>query len=72
MVTIHFKLFDAGTIQLEIDKPTRFNELLKRCPLHLDEKKGGFIAVRNHSIITGNELVSDSDEIEVFPALSGG
>ncbi len=72
MVTIHFKLTDTGTVQLDVSGPESLESLLERCEADCALELGGFIAVRKSRIITGKDLVEDFDEIEIFPALSGG
>jgi sulfur carrier protein ThiS len=33
---------------------------------------GGVIAIRQGQVITKNSIVEDGDEIDIFPAISGG
>ncbi len=72
MVTIYFKLTDTGTVQLDVSGPESLESLLERCEAGSGLELGGFIAVRKNRIITGKDLVEDFDEIDIFPALSGG
>jgi len=72
MVKVTFKLSDAGTVNLEIDQPVKFDEVIKRSALMANIELGGFIAVRNGKVITTDDIVEQNDEIDVFPAISGG
>ena len=72
MVKVTFKLSDAGTVNIEIDQPEKFDKVIKRSAQLADVELGGFIAVRNGKVITADDLVEQNDEIDVFPAISGG
>ncbi len=72
MVTVNFKLTDTGTVQLDVSGPERFDNILQRCTTTSSVHLGGFIAVRDNRVLTEKDLVLDRDEIDVFPALSGG
>ena len=72
MVTIHFKLQDIKSIQIAIDGPQTFAAILQHCLPNTGFEPDGLIAVRNNRIISKADWVEDLDEIDVFPALSGG
>lgn len=72
MVKVNFKLSEAGTVSLNIDVPERLDDVLSQCAVQAGVDLGGYIAVRKGKVITGDELIHDSDEIDVFPAISGG
>ena len=72
MVKVTFKLSDTGTVTIKIDQSVRFDKVLKKAARIAGVKLGGFIAVRNGQIITVDDPVDPDDEIEVFPAISGG
>ena len=72
MVTVNFKLQDRESVKLAVDQPQRLEQILARCSDQSAIAWGGFIAVRNNAIITGSDWVEDLDEIDIFPALSGG
>jgi molybdopterin converting factor small subunit len=72
MVIINFKLQDIESVQLSVDEPQKFERILQRCKNNTGFELGGFIAVRNNMVITETDLVEDLDEVDVFPALSGG
>ncbi len=72
MVTVNFKLQKNGSVQLPVYGPERFEAILERCAMKSRVDLGGFIAVRKNRVITGRDMIKDYDEIDVFPALSGG
>jgi sulfur carrier protein ThiS len=72
MVTVTFKLSDIGAVELELTTPQRLDIVLRQCAEIADVEPGGFIAVRNGRVITAETLVEENDNIEIFPALSGG
>lgn len=72
MVTVNFKLSDKGTMKLDVSKPESFTSILERCVTCPEREVGAFIAVRDNRVIAGEDIILDFDEIDVFPALSGG
>jgi sulfur carrier protein ThiS len=72
MVTVTFKLSDLGTVSLEIDEPVPFSTVLHLCAQKTGAEIGGVIAVRNGRLISQKDLVHSNDQVDVFPALSGG
>ena len=72
MVVVNFKLTDVGRVELEIAKPEKFETLLRKCATKAGLELGGVIAIKNSKVITGDDMVTDGDEIDVFPAISGG
>lgn len=72
MVTVNFKLSDVGSVQLDIGGPEKLEQVLEQCAALAGIELGGVITVRSGRVITGRTLVEDSDEIDVFPAISGG
>jgi sulfur carrier protein ThiS len=72
MVKVTFKLSDAGTVNLEIDQPVKFDKVKERAAQIAGIQLGGCIAVRNGKVITAGDLIEQNDEIDVFPAISGG
>lgn len=72
MVTVHFKLQDMESIQLAVDEPQQLERILQRCSENQCFELGGFIAVRNNTVIRETDWVEDLDEIVIFPAISGG
>lgn len=72
MVTVTFKLSEAGSVSLTIDKPQPLQAVLDEAALQGGIELGGFIAVCNGRVITGDNLVAENDTVDVFPAISGG
>lgn len=72
MVTVTFKLTDAGSVQLEVSEPQTLENLLNKCTKIVDINLGGFIAVRNGTVITAETPIENGDTIDIFPAISGG
>lgn len=72
MVTVNFKLTDTPPVLLEVNGPESFENILARCVTQNKMQLGGIIAVRRNKVLSARDLVRDLDEIDVFPALSGG
>ncbi len=72
MVTVTFKLSDADPVSLELKQPEPLNSVLTRAAQQAGVELGGFIAVKNDKVIRAGDLVGIEDEIDVFPAISGG
>lgn len=72
MVTVNFKLTDIGRIEIALVKQETLATVLQQCRRQSGIELGGIIAVRCGKVITKNDLVRDGDEIDVFPAISGG
>lgn len=72
MVTIDFKLTEAGRVEFDLPAPMPLVEVLRRCAARTDYTCGSYIAVRKGRVVTGGDMVEDQDHIDIFPALSGG
>ena len=72
MVIINFKLTNADKVTLEITAPGKLSELLPIAAQKAGVKLGGFIAIKNGKVITKEHLIDTCDEINIFPAISGG
>jgi molybdopterin converting factor small subunit len=72
MVVVNFKLTDVGRVELVIVKPEKLESVLRKCTAKSGLELGGIIAIRKSRVIKGNDVVEDGDEIDVFPAISGG
>lgn len=72
MVTVNFKLFEIGRIEVSIEKHETLATLLRHCTAQAGIELGGIIAIRKGKVLKKNDLVEDGDEIDVFPAISGG
>lgn len=72
MVKVTFKLSDCDTIEIEIKAAERLGTILEKSAQVACVELGGFIAVRNGKVLTVDSLVEQNDEIDVYPAISGG
>lgn len=72
MVIINFKLSEAGSVSLHLDTPEQLEKVLQQCAAKVGTELGGYIAIRNGRVVTGDALVGNEDEIDIFPAISGG
>jgi molybdopterin converting factor small subunit len=72
MVTIHFRLTDIGRLEIHIEKPETLAAVLQLCTAKTDCALGGIIAICKGRVLKESDLVHDGDELDIFPALSGG
>lgn len=72
MVTVNFKLTGTAPVLLEVNGSENFENILERCATQSKMQIDGIIAVRKDKVLSARDLVRDLDEIDVFPALSGG
>ncbi len=72
MVTVNFKLTDIGRIEISLRRQETLATVLQQCRRQSGIDLGAIIAVRCGQVISRNDLVQDGDEIDVFPAISGG
>lgn len=73
MVKLHFRLSDIDIVELEIQEPLPFAEVLKLCNEKVGGDCGGVIAViRNGRVLSMSDMVGIDEEIVVYPAISGG
>ena len=72
MVSVNFKLTDIGRIEVSLKKRETLETLLLKCSAQSGIEFGGTIAIRGGRVLKGSDLVEDHDEIDVFPAISGG
>lgn len=72
MVTIHFRLTDIGRLEVHVEEPVTLAAVLKKCTARADFALGGIIAIRKGRVLKERDLVQDGDELDIFPALSGG
>jgi sulfur carrier protein len=56
------------TKDIEVTGPKRVRDLLKE--LHLIPE--GYLVIRNDDLVTDDEILKDSDTIEIRPVISGG
>jgi len=72
MVSVNFKLSDIGRIEIRLDRQLTLATLLELCEKQAGIDLWGIIAIRRGQVLTKNSLVEDGDEIDIFPAISGG
>ena len=72
MVLVNFKLTEKAPVELQLTQPELLSIVLEKSSKLARLKLGGVIAVRNGKVVSLNEFIHQSDEIDVFPALSGG
>ena len=53
---------------VEIGGPVRVSALLAK----LDINRESVLVIRNDTLVAGDEVLADSDEIEIRPVISGG
>lgn len=57
---------------MPLSKQETLATVLQQCRRQAGIEFGGIIAVRCGKVMTKSDLVLDGDEIDVFPAISGG
>lgn len=72
MVSVTFRLSEIGRIEIPQSGPENWEALVARCAARAGVELGNILAVRNGTLLMGHDLVEDGDEIDVFPAISGG
>lgn len=72
MVTVTFRLSGIPAVSLDLDSPTPLAEVVRLGAQTGGLRLGGYIAVRRGQVLAADAVISGEDEIEIFPALSGG
>jgi sulfur carrier protein ThiS len=72
MVKLNFKLTERGEIEIPLSEPQTLQTLLDRYGADKGIDPGGCIAVCRGKVVRSGQLVEDGDEIDIFPAISGG
>ena len=72
MVIVNFRLSEIGRVVISLNDSEKWETLVQRCAARSAIELGTILAVRRGRLLQGDDLVADGDEIEVFPALSGG
>lgn len=72
MVTFNFRLTERGKVDYPLSTPETLEIVLQKCADGEGITLGGYIAVRSGKVITAGDLISESDVVDVFPAISGG
>jgi sulfur carrier protein len=53
---------------IQVDGPVRVSVLLTR----LDINRESVLVIRNDTLVPGDEVLADADEVEIRPVISGG
>ncbi|BCL61296.1 hypothetical protein DGMP_19890 [Desulfomarina profundi] len=72
MVKLNFKLTERGEVEIPLSEPQCLQTVLDRYNAEKGIDAGGYIAVCRGKVVPGDQLVHDGDEIDIFPAISGG
>lgn len=72
MVAIAFRLSEVGRVELTLTGPERWESILQRCIAKSGVDPGAVISVRRGTVLSNDDLIEDNDEVDVFPAISGG
>ena len=72
MVAVNFKLTEAGRAEFPLPAPLSLHAVLEHCTALTGYTPGGYIAVRRGQVIAALDLLEDGDDVDIFPALSGG
>ena len=72
MVTVNFRLTEAGEVNVELNEPQPLATILDKAASRAGIELGGVIAVRSGQAITLDTPINDDDIIDVVPAISGG
>ena len=59
-------------MEVGLEKHETLETVLQQCTAQAGFELGGIIAIREGKVLKKTDLVKDQDEIEVFPAISGG
>ena len=54
--------------ELDVDGPIRVDTLLSRLDIHRET----VLVIRNRELVPGDAELSDDDEVEIRPVISGG
>lgn len=71
-VRVNFKLTEVGRVELDLPTPQSLNEILQHCIDKTGHSPGSYIAVRKGKVVNAGDMIESNDEIDIFPALSGG
>ena len=72
MVTVNFRMSAVGKVALDLAGPEPWRSLVGRLAPAGEIDAASCIAVRRGVVLKGEDLVHDGDEVDVFPAISGG
>lgn len=72
MVTLCFRLTEAGNVEVEISEPQQLDVVLRKGAVQAGIEVGDYLAVRDGHVIKADTLVGNNDFVDIFPAISGG
>jgi molybdopterin converting factor small subunit len=72
MVAVIFRLSETGRVEFPLAEDQPWSMVLQRCRTQTGVDPGAVIAVRRGTVLGKDDLVQDGDEVDVFPAISGG
>lgn len=72
MVTLCFRLTEAGKTEVDIPEPQQLDVVVQKGAVQAGIEVGDYLAVRDGNVIKGDTLVNEDDTVEIFPAISGG
>jgi molybdopterin converting factor small subunit len=72
VVILYFKLSQVGRVDLKLAAPLSLTDLLARAADQNGIKIGGTMVVRRGRLLGQDDLIYDGDELDIYPALSGG
>jgi len=72
VVILHFKLSPLDRVDLNLASPLPLTDLLDLAVDQNGVKIGGTMVVRRGKLLAEDELIYDGDELDIYPALSGG
>lgn len=72
MVIVNFKLTDIGRLEIDVAEPQTLAYLLQQVGRRAGLDPDSVIAICRGKVLSKDSLVENGDEIDVFPAISGG
>lgn len=72
MVIVNFRLSEIGRMEIPLTGQEKWEILAGRCATQAGVELGSILAIRKGTLLRGHDLIGDGDEIDVYPALSGG
>lgn len=72
MVILDFRLSQVGRVDFSLAVPLPLSELLARAAAENGAKIGGTMVIRRGRLLGQEDLIYDGDELDIYPALSGG
>ena len=72
MVAVTFRLSETGRVEFPLQEEEPWAAVLQRCRIETGVDPGAVIAVRRGTVLNKDDRIEDGDEVDVFPAISGG